>query len=95
MNDLSFDFHPTRAATLEIRQRHWIKRMLPNTMFGRSLLLIVIPLILVHVISAWVFYARHWETVAHRFAGDVATEIAMSGESIRLAQTDEIGRAHV
>jgi two-component system osmolarity sensor histidine kinase EnvZ len=88
MNDLSFDIRPTRLDTLEIRQRHWIKRMLPNTMFGRSLLLIVMPLILVQVISAWVFYARHWETVAHRFAGDVAAEIAMLGESIRLAQTD-------
>ena len=88
MSDLSFDIRPSRPDRLEIRQRHWIKRMLPNTMFGRSLLLIVIPLILVQVISAWVFYARHWETVAHRFAGDVATEIAMLGESIRLAQTD-------
>ena len=88
MSNLSFDIRPTRLDTLEIRQRHWIKRMLPNTMFGRSLLLIVTPLILVQVISAWVFYARHWETVAHRFAGDVAAEIAMLGESIRLAQTE-------
>jgi two-component system osmolarity sensor histidine kinase EnvZ len=88
MSNLSFDIRPTRLDTLEIRQRHWIKRMLPNTMFGRSLLLIVMPLILVQVISAWVFYARHWETVAHRFAGDVAAEIAMLGESIRLAQTE-------
>jgi two-component system osmolarity sensor histidine kinase EnvZ len=93
MNDLSFDFPATdlsapRLDNLELRQRHWLKRMLPNTMFGRSLLLIVMPLILVQVISAWVFYARHWETVAHRFAADVAAEIAMLGESLQLAQTD-------
>src|SRR5580704_860012 len=88
MNDLSFDLPATRLDTLEIRQRHWLKRLLPNTMFGRSLLLIVMPLILVQVISAWVFYARHWETVAHRFAADVAAEIAMLGESIGFAQTD-------
>ncbi len=73
---------------LDIRQRHWIKRILPNTMFGRSLLLIVMPLILVQVISAWVFYTRHWETVAHRFAADVAAEISMLGESVTLARTD-------
>jgi two-component system osmolarity sensor histidine kinase EnvZ len=72
----------------EIRQRNWIKRMLPNTMFGRSLLLIVMPLILVQAISAWVFYARHWETVAHRFASDVAAEIALLSESVKLAPTD-------
>jgi two-component system, OmpR family, osmolarity sensor histidine kinase EnvZ len=88
MNDLSIDIRPARLDNLEIRQRHWIKRALPNTMFGRSLLLIVIPLILVQIISAWVFYARHWETVAHRFAADVAAEIAMLGESLRFVQTD-------
>src|ERR1700733_5408208 len=79
---------PDRPEDLDIRQRRWIKRILPNTMFGRSLLLIVMPLILVQVISAWVFYTRHWETVAHRFAADVAAEISMLGESLTLARTD-------
>jgi len=87
MSDLPFPL-PDRPEDLDIRQRKWVKRVLPNTMFGRSLLLIVMPLILVQVISAWVFYARHWETVAHRFAADVAAEITMLGESLTLAQTD-------
>jgi len=78
-----------RPADLSVRQRNWLKRLLPTTMFGRALLLIVIPLILVQVISAWVFYARHWETVAHRFASDVASEIIMLADSIKLAQSDE------
>ena len=78
-----------RPDDLNIRQRIWIKRILPNTMFGRSLLLIIMPLVLVQLISAWVFYARHWETVAHRFSSDVAAEIVMLGQSIQLAQTDE------
>lgn len=77
-----------RPDDLTIRQRIWIKRVLPNTMFGRSLLLIIMPLVLVQLISAWVFYARHWETVAHRFSADVASEIVMLGQSIRLARTD-------
>ncbi len=88
MNDLSFDALPARLDNLEIRQRHWIKRLLPNTMFGRSLLLIIMPLVLVQVISAWVFYARHWETVAHRFAADVAAEIELMAEGIELARSD-------
>ncbi len=83
-----------RPEDLNIRQRIWIKRVLPNTMFGRSLLLIIMPLVLVQLISAWVFYARHWETVAHRFAGDVAAEIAMLGQSDDLgpAQRRRTGR---
>src|ERR1700722_5931940 len=88
MNDLPIDAAPARLDDLEIRQRKWIKRVLPNTMFGRSLLLIVMPLILVQAISAWVFYARHWETVAHRFAADVAAEIFLVGESAKLATSD-------
>ncbi|HTQ33929.1 MAG TPA: ATP-binding protein [Stellaceae bacterium] len=88
MNDFSFDPPPARIDNLQVRQRSWIKRLLPTTMFGRSLLLIVMPLILVQVISAWAFYARHWETVAHRFAADVAAEIAMLGDSLKFAETE-------
>src|ERR1700722_15449798 len=88
MNDLPIDAAPARLDDLNIRQRNWIKRVLPNTMFGRSLLLIVMPLILVQAISAWVFYARHWETVAHRFAADVAAEIELVAESVQLARND-------
>jgi two-component system osmolarity sensor histidine kinase EnvZ len=87
MSDL-IDVTPARPVNFEIRQRNLLKRALPTTMFGRSLLLIVIPLILVQVISAWVFYARHWETVAHRFAADVAAEITLLGEGLKLARTD-------
>ena len=88
MNDLPIALSE-RPDDLNIRQRIWIKRVLPNTMFGRSLLLIIMPLVLVQLISAWVFYTRHWETVAHRFSSDVAAEIVMLGQSIRIAQTDE------
>lgn len=77
-----------RPEDLNVRQRLWIKRMLPNTMFGRSLLLIIMPLVFVQLISAWVFYTRHWETVAHRFSADVAAEIVMLGQSISLAHSD-------
>lgn len=62
---------------LEIRPRSWIKRLLPRTMFGRSLLLIVMPLVLVQIIATWVFYARHWETVSYRFSSDVAGDIGL------------------
>ena len=54
---------PAAVDTLAVRQRSWVKRVLPQTMFGRSLLLIVMPLVLVQIIAVWVFYARHWETV--------------------------------
>lgn len=62
----------------------WLKRMLPRTLFGRSLLIIVMPLILLQLISAWIFYQRHWDTVARRLSEGVAGEIAAMIEIIPL-----------
>ncbi|HYM74107.1 MAG TPA: ATP-binding protein [Stellaceae bacterium] len=76
------------AAGLDIRQRSWIKRILPRTMFGRSLLLIVMPLVLVQIISAWVFYARHWETISRRLSSDVAGDVAVVIEAMQTVRTD-------
>jgi two-component system osmolarity sensor histidine kinase EnvZ len=56
-----------------------LKRILPKGLLGRSLLIIVTPLVLVQVISTWVFYDRHWDNITRRLAsalvGDVATVI--------------------
>lgn len=53
-----------------------IKRFLPKTLFGRSLLIIVTPLILMQAISTFVFFDRHWDTMtrrlAHMLAGDIS-----------------------
>ncbi len=68
---------PASGGPIDIRPQSWIKRVLPRTMFGRSLLLIVMPLVLVQMIAAWVFYTRHWETVSYRFSSDVAGDIGM------------------
>src|SRR5205085_9417879 len=73
---------------LVIRQRSWIKRVLPQTMFGRSLLLIVMPLVLVQIIATWVFYGRHWETVSRRLSADTAGDIGMVIDAMRYADTE-------
>ena len=80
---------PTPAAppdiapdALHIRQRRWIKRLLPQSMFGRSLLLIVMPIVLLQIIATWIFYDRHWEAVSYRLSADVAGDIAMTIDSM-------------
>jgi two-component system osmolarity sensor histidine kinase EnvZ len=88
MNDLPIDIPPITPDSLDIRQRSGIKRVLPKTMFGRSLLLIVMPLILVQIISAWVFYARHWETMERRLSADVAGDISTVIEGMKFTTTD-------
>lgn len=60
-----------------------VKRVLPRTLFGRSLLIIVTPLVLVQVIATWIFYDRHYDTITKRLAegiaGDVAAVIRVMG----------------
>jgi two-component system, OmpR family, osmolarity sensor histidine kinase EnvZ len=72
---------------LDIRQRGLVKRLLPQSMFGRSLLLIVMPLLLLEIISTWIFYERHWEAVSYRLSSDVAGDIAMVIDALPAAQT--------
>jgi two-component system osmolarity sensor histidine kinase EnvZ len=62
-------------------KRSFIKRVLPRSLFGRLVLIILSPLILLQVISTWVFYDRHYETVTRRLtqglSGDIAAVIQM------------------
>ena len=52
-----------------------IKRILPSTLFGRSVLIIVTPMVLLQVISTWVFYDRHYSNVTKRLAQGLAGDI--------------------
>jgi two-component system, OmpR family, osmolarity sensor histidine kinase EnvZ len=67
---------PAAALRGAVAQGGLIKRLLPRTLFGRSILIIVTPLVVVQLVATWVFYDRHWDTVARRLAGAVAGEIA-------------------
>ena len=45
-----------------------LERLLPRPLLGRSILIIVTPIVLLQVVSAWVFYDSHWDTVTRRLA---------------------------
>ncbi|MBP2294520.1 ATP-binding protein [Azospirillum rugosum] len=65
-------------APLPKRERTgFLKRFLPRTLFGRSLVIIVTPVILAQAVATWIFYDRHWDTMTNRLAFAVAGDIAM------------------
>lgn len=64
--------------------KKWIKTFLPKTLFGRSLLILIIPVILIQLISTYVFFDRHWNKMAGRLSYAVAGEIVLIG---RLVET--------
>ncbi len=71
-----------------------IKRILPKSLLGRSLLIIVIPLILLQVVSAVLFFETHWDKVSRRLASSVAGDIAAVIEIFRQDMSPE-GLANV
>lgn len=60
-----------------------IKRQLPSSLFGRSLLIIVLPVALMQVAVTWAFFDAHWQTVTSRLSDGLAGEVAWAVESYR------------
>lgn len=53
-----------------------IKRFLPKSLLGRSLMIIVTPLVILQLVSATIFYETHWDKVTLRLARGVAGDIS-------------------
>jgi len=54
-----------------------LKRLMPRGLFGRSLIIIVAPIVLLQAIIAYVFFERDLDTTTRRLARDVAGDMAM------------------
>jgi two-component system osmolarity sensor histidine kinase EnvZ len=54
-----------------------IKRFLPKSLFGRSLLILVTPVVLLQIVATYVFYEQHWDTMSKRLSFGVAGDLAM------------------
>ncbi|MDX2223666.1 MAG: ATP-binding protein [Rhodospirillaceae bacterium] len=52
-----------------------LERYLPRTLKARASLIIVVPLILVQIISTFIFYDNHWDTLSRRMAASLAGDI--------------------
>jgi two-component system osmolarity sensor histidine kinase EnvZ len=55
---------------------NWLRRILPRSLLGRSIMIIVTPLLLLQVVTTSVFYETHWDIVTKRLARGVAGDIA-------------------
>src|ERR1700730_3403344 len=81
----SVDVETEPGAEFDIQPRGLLKRLLPRAMFGRSLLIVVVPLVLLQAIAPSVFYDRHWAAVSWRLSAGVVGDIALLIESMQLA----------
>ena len=61
-----------------LRPGAFVKRFLPRTLLGRTLLIILVPLVLLQAVALQIFYGSHLDIVSRRLTMAVAGEIASS-----------------
>ncbi|MDP2206902.1 MAG: ATP-binding protein [Alphaproteobacteria bacterium] len=64
----------SRAGKIATFLKH---RLLPSTLFGRSLMIIATPILLMQLIVSFVFFDRHWESMSGRLVYAIAGEVSM------------------
>jgi two-component system, OmpR family, osmolarity sensor histidine kinase EnvZ len=56
----------------------WVKRLMPKSLLGRSLLMILIPLVALQAVTFQIFYGSHLDIVSRRLSSAIAGEIAFT-----------------
>jgi len=59
-----------------------LKQFMPRTLFGRSLLILIAPILLIQVVTMIVFFDRHWSKMTTRLAYAVAGEISVMARTL-------------
>jgi two-component system, OmpR family, osmolarity sensor histidine kinase EnvZ len=75
------------------------KKVLPRSLFGRFLIILVTPLILVQVVMGYIFFDRHTETIlrllSQTIAGDIQMVIEMAEDSRDLSRVRELAQQNL
>jgi len=67
--------NPFKRATRRLEAL--LRRVAPRGLLGRSILIIVLPVLLTQALMTWYFFDRHWDFISRRLASVTAGEIAM------------------
>lgn len=54
----------------------WLKRYLPASLFGRAILILVLPMVIMQAAALYFFYERHWDNVQRHLSTWLAGDIA-------------------
>src|SRR5262245_42632960 len=61
--------------------RGWFRRSMPRGLFGRSLIIIVMPMVLLQAVVTYLLFDRQWEAVTQRISRGVAAQIVLFVQS--------------
>jgi two-component system osmolarity sensor histidine kinase EnvZ len=68
------------------------KKWLPRTLFARTLMIVIAPLLVVQLISAYIFFERHWDDITRRLANTTAGQIAVALEMLEQPTSKKLKR---
>ena len=71
-----------------------LKRFLPRGLLGRSLLIVLVPLVVLQAVAFTIFYGTHLDIVSRRLSSAIAGEVAQTAELLE-RMPDAEGRAWV
>ena len=52
-----------------------LRDYMPKTLFGRMLAIILVPMIIMQIVTIFIFYERHWDSVTRHMASGLGSEI--------------------
>jgi len=64
------------------------QRLLPRTLFGRSLMIIATPILLMQLIVSFIFFDRHWDSMSARLVYGLAGEVSMLTTQLKEAESE-------
>ena len=64
-------------------------RVVPRSLFSRSLLIVILPLLILQAALTYVFYERHWDKVTRTLAFGIAGEVGLLVELLEAARTPQ------
>lgn len=91
-----FGLAPRTVLRLPLRwpREPWLRRIMPRGLFGRSVLIVLLPIVILQAVLAYIFYERHWDTVTRWLASGLAGEVGLLVELLEGADDwDERGAA--
>jgi len=70
---------------LKIKMKELRRKVFPRSLYGRSLMIIIIPILLIQMIVAYIFIHRPWDTMVDKISFSLASEIDMLTREIKIA----------
>jgi two-component system osmolarity sensor histidine kinase EnvZ len=65
---------------MQLKEPNFIRKRLPKDLFGRVLLIIILPIVIMQMAVAYFFFNAHWTTVTSNLSASVSGDIAVAVE---------------